>query len=73
MTAEKNIAKAIEDIKMAEAHTAQAAQAYYRARKRLEGFYSPTAPKRGKALSDEQVAHMLGKRRKNMNIQKQSS
>lgn len=66
MSREKiTIQKAISEIGMAEALADQAKQHYYRARKRLEGLYSPTSPKGVKALSDSEIAKLLGTRRKN--------
>jgi hypothetical protein len=67
VSTENNIRKAIKDLALAEAHAAQAQQSYYRARKRLESLYSPTARKRG-GLTDEQIAAVLLKR--NMRIKK---
>lgn len=65
------IAKAIEDIKLAEEYSKQAAAAYYRAKKTLESLHSPASPKRGKkTLSDEMLADLIFKRNKKIKRQK---
>lgn len=63
------IKKSLQDIDMAEAHIAQAGKMYYRAKKRLEGIYSPTAPKRAQSLSNSEIAHLIGKRTKHIKKQ----
>ena len=67
MSPDQNIKKAIAEIEMAEAHGAEMAKHYYRAKVRLENLHSPAAPKRGSSLSKGQVAHVIGKRMKNIN------
>lgn len=71
MTTEQKIKKALADIEMAQTHNKMAERFFYSAKVRLEGVYSPTGPKRARALNNGQVAHVVTKR--NNNIRKQQT
>lgn len=62
MNQDEIIRKALTDITLADALMDKAKQSYHRARVQLEGFYSPTAPKRGKHISGPHAANVIAKR-----------